>query len=448
MMTHIIIDETKQAISGMKMLAQALSRRFASSGIYYGWMIVAVTFLVSLTTAGAMGLPGALILPLGREFGWNTEQISGALALRILLYGLMAPFAAALIERYGLKRIILSALLLIACGLLLALAMNKFWQMVVLWGFVVGFGTGMTALVMSAIVATRWFTERRGLVIGVLTASSATGQLVFLPLAAWLETRYGWRMALAPSLVGLCLAALAVFLFMVDRPADVGLLPYGETGKVSPPPAQAPAFSSALRVLGEVSGSSTFWVLAATFFICGLSTNGLIQTHFIPLCADFGVPAVTAASMLAMMGIFDFFGTIASGWLSDRYDNRALLFMYYGLRGLALLYLPGSSFTLFGLSIFAVFYGLDWIATVPPTARLAAQTFGRDRAGVAFGWIFASHMVGAAVAAYGAGYSRTTLQTYLPAFYVAGALCLVAAMLVWLIQRRPAPVAAPARAAA
>jgi predicted MFS family arabinose efflux permease len=235
---------------------------------------------------------------------------------------------------------------------------------------------------------------------------------------------------------------------MVDRPADVGLLPYGETGKVSPPPAQAPAFSSALRVLGEVSGSSTFWVLAATFFICGLSTNGLIQTHFIPLCADFGVPAVTAASMLAMMGIFDFFGTIASGWLSDRYDNRALLFMYYGLRGLALLYLPGSSFTLFGLSIFAVFYGLDWIATVPPTARLAAQTFGRDRAGVAFGWIFASHMVGAAVAAYGAGYSRTTLQTYLPAFYVAGALCLVAAMLVWLIQRRPAPVAAPARAAA
>ena len=448
MMTHIIIDANKQVVPEMTMLAQALSRRFARSGFYYGWLIVAVTFLVSLSTAGVMGLPGALILPLGREFGWNTEQISSALALRILLYGLIAPFAAALIERYGLKRVILSALLLIACGLLLALAMNKFWQLVVLWGFVVGFGTGMTALVMSAIVATRWFTERRGLVIGILTASNATGQLVFLPLAAWLETRYGWRIALAPSLVGMSLAALAVLLFMVDRPADVGLLPYGETGAVAPPPTQAPAFGSALRVLGEVSSSSTFWVLAATFLICGLSTNGLIQTHFIALCADYGVPSVTAASMLGIIGICDFFGTIGSGWLSDRYDNRALLFVYYGLRGLSLLYLPGSSFSLFGLSLFSVFYGLDWVATVPPTARLSAQTFGRDRAGVAFGWIFASHMIGGAVAAYGAGYSRTTLQTYLPAFYAAGALCLVAAMLVWLIQRRPAPAAVPVRAVA
>jgi sugar phosphate permease len=428
------------------MLAQALARRFSRLGLHYGWAVVAVTFLTSLVTAGAMGLPGALILPLARDFGWSTEQISGALALRILLYGLMAPFAASLIDRYGLRRVILSAVLLIAAGLLLALKMTQVWHLVLLWGIVVGLGTGLTALVTSAIVATRWFSERRGLVLGILTASSATGQLIFLPLAAWLEQRYGWRVALAPTLIGLAVAGAAVLLFMVDRPSDLGLAPYGESGRIAPTPALA--VGGALAVLGEISGSGAFWILAATFFVCGVSTNGLIQTHFIALCSDYDVGAVAAASTLAMMGMFDFVGTIGSGWLSDRYDNRALLFCYYGLRGLSLLYLPGSSFTIYGLSLFAAFYGLDWVATVPPTVRLTAQVFGRERAGVAFGWIFAAHMIGASFAAYGAGYTRSVLQTYLPAFYAAGALCLVAASLVWLIEKRPAPVAAAPRATA
>ncbi len=428
------------------MLAHALSRRLEDRGIHYGWVVVAVTFLVALMTAGAMGLPGALIRPLSREFAWNTEQISSALALRILLFGLMAPFAAALMDRYGLKRVILTALALITAGLLLALAMTRLWHLVLLWGIVVGLGTGMTALVMGAIVSTRWFAHRRGLVMGMLAASSATGQLVFLPLAATLEVHYGWRVAMAPTLIGIAIAAVAVALLMVDRPSDLGLAPFGSTNRAPPPPAAPAAFGAAFHVLGEVSKSPTFWVLASTFFICGLSTNGLIQTHFISLCADFGVPSVTAASMLAMMGIFDFIGTIGSGWLSDRYDNRALLFVYYGLRGLSLLYLPASSFTVYGLSFFAVFYGLDWIATVPPTARLSAETFGPQRAGVAFGWIFAAHMVGAAVAADGAGLSRTHLATYIPAFYVAGALCLVASGMVWLIGAKRAPVAATASA--
>ncbi len=427
------------------MLAQALARRFSRLGLHYGWAVVAIAFATSLVTAGAMSLPAALILPLSREFGWTTEQISGALALRILLYGLMAPFAALLIDRYGLRRVILSAVFLIATGLLLALEMSEVWHLALLWGVVVGLGTGLTALVMSAMVATRWFSERRGLVLGILTASSATGQLIFLPLAAWLEQRYGWRVALAPTLIGLAGAGVAVLLFMVDSPSDLGLAPYGENGGNPPIPASA---GGALAVLGEVSGSGAFWILAATFFVCGLSTNGLIQTHFIALCADNDVGAVAAASTLAMMGMFDFVGTIGSGWLSDRYDNRALLFFYYGLRGLSLLYLPGSSFTIYGLSLFAAFYGLDWVATVPPTVRLTAQVFGRERAGVAFGWIFAAHMIGASVAAYGAGYSRSVLQTYLPAFYAAGALCLAAASLVWLIEKRPASVAAAARASA
>ena len=325
--------------------------------------------------------------------------------------------------------------------------MNQLWQLVLLFGVSLGIGTGMTALVMSAIVSTRWFSDRRGLVVGMLTASNATGQLVFLPLAAWLESRYGWRAALAPSIAGLGVAAVMVLMFLVERPSDIGLPPLGERAIVPPPPpGSAPAFSSAFRILSEVSVNPVFWILAATFFVCGLSTNGLVQTHFISLCADYGVPSVTAASMLAIIGICDFFGTVLSGWLSDRYDNRALLFVYYGLRGLSLLYLPSSSFSVYGLSLSAVFYGLDWVATVPPTVRLSAQAFGREHAGVAFGWIFASHQLGASFAAFFGGYARTQWLTYLPAFYVAGAACLIAASIVWLIERRPAPaqIRAPA----
>ncbi len=427
------------------MFASSLSQRLAARGVHYGWVVVAVTFLVALTTAGAMGLPGALLRPLQREYGWSEAEISSALALRILLFGLMAPFAAALIERYGLKRVILSAISMISAGLIAALFMTKLWHLVVLWGIVVGLGTGLTALVMAAIVATRWFSERRGLVVGILSASSATGQLVFLPLAAAIEAHWGWRAAVFPTLGGLVLAGVAVALFMVDRPSDLGLPPYGAKA-IAPTPASASAFLTPFRVLAEIAPSPTFWILAGTFFVCGLSTNGLIQTHFIAFCGDFGVASVTAASVLAMMGVFDFVGTIGSGWLSDRYDNRALLFMYYGLRGLSLLYLPASSFSIYSLSIFAVFYGLDWIATVPPTVRLSAQSFGPARAGVAFGWIFASHMLGASVAAMAGGAARTILGDYSPAFYVAGAACIVAALSVWLIGRKRSPALSPAAA--
>jgi sugar phosphate permease len=423
------------------MLAGTIAALLDRRGVYYGWVVVAVTFVTLLTTAGAMGLPGALILSLNKEFGWDTGEISTALALRLALFGLMGPFSAALIERFGVRNVILSAVLLITAGLVGALFMTKIWHLLMLWGLVVGIGTGLTALVLGAIVSSRWFTRHRGLVLGILTASSATGQLVFLPLAAWLVEHAGWRSAVVPSIAGLGVTALLVLLFMRDRPSDLGLAPLGET-VVAPAGvgSQRPAISQAFGALALASKSSTFWILAATFFICGLSTNGLIQTHFIPLCADFGMPQVEAASALAMMGVFDFVGTIASGWLSDRYDNRWLLFWYYGLRGLSLIYLPFSTFTLYGLSLFAMFYGLDWIATVPPTVKLTAATFGRDKAGIVFGWIFAAHQIGAATAAFGAGFSRSELMTYLPAFYVAGAACLVAAVLAITIRsgRRPA----------
>jgi MFS family permease len=420
------------------MLANVLAPRLARLNIFYGWIVVAVAFVTMLTTAGAMGLPGALIGALHSDFGWDVGEISSALALRLALFGLMGPFAAALIERYGVRTIVLTAVSLLVVGLLSALVMTKLWQLIVMWGVVVGVGTGLTAVVLGAIVSSRWFTRHRGLVLGMLTASNATGQLVFLPVAAWLVTHVGWRAALIPSIGGLVLAAALVVLFMRDRPADVGLLPLGDTvAPAAPPPARQPAIANAIGSLREGSRSSTFWILAATFFVCGLSTNGLIQTHFISLCSDFGMPELEAASTLAMMGAFDFVGTILSGWLSDRYDNRWLLFWYYGLRGLSLLYLPSSTFSLYGLSLFALFYGLDWIATVPPTVKLAANTFGREKAGLMFGWIFAAHQIGAATAAFGAGFTRSALATYLPAFYVAGAMCLVAALLALAIRRGP-----------
>jgi len=320
--------------------------------------------------------------------------------------------------------------------------MSKVWHLMLLWGVVIGIGTGMTALVLGATIAARWFVARRGLVVGILTASVATGQLVFLPLLASLTDAYGWRVALTLVCVMLVVSALGVLLIMRDRPSDVGLRPYGDEGTEplpAPPPNTTPIMAAALGTLRDASKSSVFWILFATFFICGASTNGLVQVHLIPMCLDFGIPQVQAASLLAAMGIFDFVGTIASGWLSDRYDNRYLLFWYYGLRGLSLIYLPFSGFSFYGLSVFAVFYGLDWIATVPPTLKLTNDAFGKDDAPVVFGWIAASHQVGAATAAFGAGVIRTAMDGYLLAFLVAGVICVGTAFMVLAIGRGSRP---------
>ena len=420
------------------MMSNWLSAAMARKGLHYGWAMVAVTFLTALVSAGAVGAPGVFILPLQHEFGWSTAEISAALSIRLLLFGLMAPFAAALMNRYGLRTITALALSLVTTGLVLSLFMTQIWQLILLWGFVVGFGTGMTALVLGATVAARWFNANRGLVVGILTASAATGQLVFLPALASMTERYGWRVAMGLMCAMLVFAALAVLLIMRDRPSDVSLRPFGDNSTdpiASPPPNNAPIMAAALGALRDAARTKVFWILFGTFFICGASTNGLIQTHFIPFCSDFGLAATGAATLLAAMGIFDFIGTIGSGYLSDRYDNRWLLFWYYGLRGLSLLFLPFTSFTFYGLSLFAVFYGLDWIATVPPTVRLTASRFGPERANLVFGWIFAGHQLGAATIAFAAGASRTYLLSYLPAFFAAGALCLIAALAVLAITR-------------
>ena len=430
--------------------AFSLSNRIAAAmqarGLFYGWTVAGATFLVMLATAGAMGAPGVIIQPLEKEFGWSTAEISVALSIRLALFGLIAPFAAAFINRFGVRVVVVSAIALIAGGIVASMAMTEVWQLIALWGVVVGVGTGMVALVLGATIATRWFVDRRGLVVGMLTASNATGQLIFLPLIAKLTEAYGWRTALGFVVVILLAAGVVALLLMRDRPSDVGLPALGARS-VEPAPKQDASLtammSSPLRALYAARTSRTFWVLVATFFVCGLSTNGLIQTHWVSLCGDYGIAPVAAAGALAVIGAFDFVGTILSGWLSDRFDNRYLLFMYYGLRGLSLILLPFTNFTVVDLSAFAVFYGLDWVATVPPTVRLTAEKFGAEKANLTFGWIFTAHQLGAATAAFGAGLARSDLSSYLPALYVAGVACLVAATLALTIApRRPRPVEA------
>jgi MFS family permease len=420
------------------MISGWLSTALARRNIHYGWAMIAVTFVTALVSAAAVGAPGVFIVPLQKEFGWSTAEISSAMSIRFVLFGLMAPFAAALMNRYGLRNVTLIALLVVAASLILSLGMTQVWQLMALWGVSVGIGTGMTALVLGATVAARWFSARRGLVVGILTASAATGQLIFLPILASITEHSSWRWALALMCVMLAIAALGVLLVMRDRPSDIGIRPYGDTSTeplAVPPPNTSPIMAAALGALRDAAQTKVFWILFATFFICGASTNGLVQVHLIPMCLDFGIPQIQAAGLLAAMGVFDFVGTIASGWLSDRYDNRYLLFWYYGLRGLSLLALPFTDFSFYGLSLFALFYGLDWIATVPPTVRLTASKFGPERAGLVFGWIFAGHQLGAATAAFGAGLSRTVLLSYLPAFFAAGALCIIAALIVLAISK-------------
>jgi sugar phosphate permease len=425
--------------------------RLAQGRVHYAWIVAFVTFLVLLTAAATRATPGVLIVPLQKEFGWSTATISAAVSLNLVLFGLMGPFSAAVVDRLGARRTMLIAVALVATGVLLTTFMTKPWQLILLWGGVVGGGAGFTALALGATVVNRWFTTRRGVAIGLLTASSATGQLLFLPFLAKIVTDHGWRMA---TVVVACVGILAlplIALFMRDQPSDLGLNRYGEPGVAEPQRRSSvnPAWA-AIAALGEGMRSRDFWLLFGTFFICGLSTNGLIGTHLIPACFDHGIPEVKAASLLAVMGVFDLVGTLGSGWLSDRWSNRALLFWYYGLRGLSLLFLPFSfDLSFYGLSLFAVFYGLDWVATVPPTVRLAADCFGREKSGLMFGWIFCGHQLGAAAAAYGAGLIRTDFGDYLSAFMIAGAFCLLASLLVLGIgrgRRRVASAPAPAPA--
>jgi MFS family permease len=406
--------------------------------IHPAWWAAAVTFLALVGAAGFRAVPGVLMEPLHAEFGWSVSTISAAVAINMALYGLTAPFAAALMERFGIRRVVTAALLVVSAGSGLTVFMTASWQLILCWGVLVGLGTGSMALALVATVTGRWFEAKRGLVSGVLTAGGAAGGLIFLPLVSQLAESQGWRAAsLAVAGSALVVAPFVVWLLR-DKPSDLGLLPYGASpdGPPPPEPVRVGAARMALRALGTAARTKQFWYLAGGMMICGATTMGLIQPHFIPAAHDHGMPATTAAGLLALVGIFDIAGTIGSGWLTDRVDPRVLLLAYYVLRGLSLLALPlllGPDLE-FSMIAFIVFYGLDWVATIPPTMALCREIFGAS-APVVFGWVFASHQLGAALMALGAGIVRDQLGAYDVAWFIGGGLAVVGGVLSILVKR-------------
>jgi predicted MFS family arabinose efflux permease len=407
-------------------------------------MVIAVTFLIMLVTAGIRATPSVMMVPLEQGFGWSRTTISMALAINLALFGLMGPFAAAAMQRFGMRRTVLAALTVLAVAVALSGRMRAAWQMVLIWGVLVGSATGATSTTLGAVVVNRWFSQHRGLAMGILTASSATGQLAFLPVMAWVAEHRGWQTLVLLVALAAAIALPIVALLLPEKPSAIGLRRLGEADDAAADAAQSNAnpIVIAFAALKKASTFGDFWLLFFTFFICGASTNGYIGTHFIAMCGDYGLSEVRGAGMLAMMGVCDLVGTTLSGWLSDRFNNRVLLFWYYGLRGLALIFLPFAfGYQYFGLPLFGLFYGLDWIATVPPTVRLTTDVFGSRDAPVVFGWVVAGHQLGAAFAALGAGMLRSTLGTYTMATMISGGLCVVGAILVLRINR---PTYAPA----
>ena len=406
--------------------------------IHPGWIAVAVTFVTLMATAGFRSAPSVLIVPLEDAFGWSRSDISLAVAINVLLFGLVSPFAAALMEKFGIRKVVMSALTTVSLGAFLTIFIQAPWQLIATWGVIVGVGTGSMALVFAATVANRWFVAKRGLVTGILTAASATGQLIFLPGLSHLAQTYGWKSVSLTVASFAMLVVPFVFFFLRDKPADLGILPYGAPADWQPPAkSELSAVALAIDTLKQSSKRKDFWYLFGSFFVCGLSTSGLIGTHFIPAAHDHGMPTTLAASLLAMVGVFDVIGTVFSGWLTDRYDPRKLLFFYFGLRGLSLFLLPSILFSSIHPStlVFVIFYGLDWVATVPPTIMLCRAVLGPQRASVVYGWVFVGHQIGGAVAAFGAALLRVQIGDYAVAFYISGALCIVTSYFVLQIAK-------------
>jgi MFS family permease len=401
--------------------------------VHPAWIVAAVTFVTMLGAAAFRSVPSVLMDPLHTEFGWSHATVGAAMSINMTLFGVMSPFAAALMDRFGIRPVVCVALVLVSAGSGLTVFMTQSWQLLLFWGVFVGVGTGSMSMAFVATVSTRWFVARRGLVSGILTAANATGQLIFLPLVATLTDHHGWRVAAVVVAIASIAVVPLVLLFLRDHPHDLGIRAYGATD-ADPGPARSQRVGSsaavAVNALFVAARTPVFWLLAGSFAICGATTNGLIGTHFIPAAQDHGMPATTAASLLALVGLFDVAGTIASGWLTDRYDPRVLLVVYYVGRGLSLLALPSllAPDTRPSTWVFILFYGLDWVATVPPTVALCRTHFG-ESAPVVFGWVFAAHQLGAAVAASGAGLIRDVHGGYDPAFYCAAGLCAVAAVL-------------------
>jgi MFS family permease len=410
----------------------------AKQKIHPGWIAVTVTFFTLMASAGYRSAPSVLIVPLEEAFGWSRSQIALAVSINVLLFGLVAPFAAALMERFTVRKVVMTALALVSLSATSTIFMTQPWHLWLLWGVGVGVGAGSMALVFAATIANRWFVARKGIVVGALTAATASGQLVFLPMLSHFAISYGWKSVSLTVGAAAALIIPFIYLFLKERPELLGVTPYGAPEDWQPPaPNELSAGRIAIETLKVSSKSRDFWILFGTFLVCGLSTNGLIGTHFIPAAHDHGMAETVAAGLLALVGVFDVIGTLFSGWLTDRMDPRKLLFFYYGLRGLSLFLLPSILFSTMHPStlVFIIFYGLDWVATVPPTLMLCRIVMGNQRSAVVYGWVFVGHQVGASIAAIGAAVLRVKLGDYAIAFYISATMCLVAALAVLQIAK-------------
>ncbi|MEH7611849.1 MFS transporter [Gottfriedia acidiceleris] len=406
--------------------------------IHYAWIILIVTFLSVIIAAVTNTMSGVMMIPFEKEFGWSRASISGAFAICITLVGFSGPFIAGLYQKFSVRKVLLVGMGTLLAAILLTTIMTRIWHLFIIWGIIIGLSAGAFLTVLNAYVATTWFEKKRGLALGLLTSSSAAGQLVFLPLMAYIVENYSWRNAVLSIFSFGVFIYVLLWIFMKNDPADVGVLPLGAEKSNKKQANNVNPVKAAFDGLKLGAKSKVFWLLAASFFVCGFSTSGLIGTHFISLCIDYGYKEVTAASILAFMGIFNIIGTTLSGYISDRFDNRWLLFWYYGLRGLSLLILPFalSTNSIIYLSAFAIFYGMDWIATVPPTIKLATDHFGKEKVGVIYGWIYTAHQLGAGAAAYGGGLVYSWLNAYQSIFIAAGIFCLVATLFVLNIKKR------------
>ena len=427
------------------MFSEVLDAKLRPLGIHYGWVIAILAFLTTMFSSATLSVPQVLIIPLTESFGWKISDVTTSIAIMYVVLASIAPFGGAMMLRLGIPTVVVISVCFSLLGLVLTIVSFEKWHLVMGIGICLGIASGILGLGLNATVATRWFVKKRGLVVGILTAAFAAGQLIFLPAMAWLVTNYDWRLAVVPCLVGSVICGVLFLLFGKSWPSELNLPAFGDN-EIYIPPKQLKegAIYISFSTLREASKHPTFWMLAGTFFICGLTSTGIVGQHFIPFCADNNVGIIAASSYLALMGVFNFIGTMSSGWLSDRFDNYKLLATYYGLRGISLIFLPYSDFDVFALSLWAIFFGLDYIATVPPTVRLTGSTFGIVKGPVIFGWIFSAHQFGSALAAYGAGVSRVSLLSYLPAFIVAGLFCFVAMVVIMLFKySRPKPSEVP-----
>ena len=414
------------------MIALKLERVLAEKGIHYAWFMAFISFFLLMFSSSAASTPAVLMLPIIKAFGWSITDISAIIGALFIIVAVAAPFGTAFMLHLGLTKIVVTSCASLIAGLgLTAFAFEK-WHLFFSMGTLLGLASGILGLGFAATVATRWFVEKRGLVLGILAASWAAGQIMLVPFIAWIVSNFDWQYGVIPGVTGAGICLLLFVFFGKNWPSDLSLMPYG--AETNPNIAKTEQGENPVKqsfaVLFNCSKHPGFWILSSTFFICGFTSNGLVSQHFIPFCADNNVGIIVASSYLATIGLFNFMGSIGSGWLADKFDNYKLLATFYGVRGLSLVYLPFSSLDVFYLTLWAIFFGLDFIATIPPTGRFCSKFFGSIDGPIAFAWIFSIHQIGAASAAYGAGRVRDIFLTYEPVFLLAGIACFIATLLL------------------